>query len=311
MNPSDQILKNSSKHQWPKISLVLGNYNYGQWVERALTSVLDQKYPNLELFVIDDGSTDNSVEVLGAYNQYFSYWNPRNNQGHYSWIKEASDRATGDLFGWLCSDDYLAPQSLERIGRAFRDSASNLITGTAIRWGKDGEFQNELKPFIPKNFQEIFEKGLGLAQPTTFIRTDLFRKALPPPGLVNILVDTATYLRFWMQNEGALSVSVIPEIIAHVQNHPDAQTVSQGLRTKEEIKKIYSFMTHESDGVKKQLLEKRYKAHQLLDEIENRAADSNCGVASVLALLKRNPQAIFARPFWGAVKKKILGSSFL
>ncbi|MFM8270377.1 MAG: glycosyltransferase [Pseudomonadota bacterium] len=290
----------------PRISIILGNYNYGRWVERAVISVLEQNYPNLELLVIDDGSTDNSVAVLEKYKARYDYWNPRNNQGHFSWIKEASERATGVLINWLCSDDYLAPGALLRVGKAYQEEQSvDVITGKATRWSGEGQFECDLEPFIPVSFEDVFRKGICLPQPSTFIKTDLFRKSLPPVGLVNILVDTATYLKLWMEKDSTLSCHIIPEVLAHVQNHPGAQTVSQGLRTKEEIKKIYSFLASQTSGFKSKLLLERNRLHNFRDQLELIAANSNESIWKLINLLVQYPEIIYQRSFWGAVKKKL------
>ena len=291
--------------RWPRISIILGNYNYDRWVERAVVSVLDQNYPNLELLVVDDGSTDQSVAILDKYKANYQYWNPRRNEGHYSWVKEASDRATGDIINWLCSDDYLAAGALEKVGLAFEKQPCDVITGKAIRWNEAGQFEVELEPFIPSSFEELFRKGIGLPQPATFIRTELFRRALPPPGLVNILVDTATYLRLWMEKDSEISCQVIPEVLAHVQNHPKAQTVSQGLKTKVEIKKIYGFLASQTEGVKARLLSDRQKLHHFLDILEEVASKSDQGLWKLLQIVAQYPKIIHQRSFWGAVRKKL------
>lgn len=297
--------KTKPDNSWPRISVVLGNYNYGHWVERAVRSVIEQNYPNLELLVIDDGSTDDSVKVLEKYKEHFHYWNPRNNQGHFSWIKEASDKATGDLFNWLCSDDYFEKGAFEKIGIAYRENRAQLITGSAIRWSESGSRESVLNPSIPASFEDLFTKGLGLPQPATFIQTEYFKRALPPQGLVDILVDTATYLRFWIQNDREISTYVIPEVLAHAQNHKKAQTVSQGLRTKKEIKRIYSFLASESTGRYKELLEERHSLHESLDQIEEIAANTDEGIASLWRVFRENGDVLRQRCFWGALKKKI------
>lgn len=268
-------------------------------------SILEQEYPHLELLVIDDGSTDNSVKILEKYKAQYHYWNPRNNQGHYSWIKEASDRATGELINWLCSDDYLAPGALTRVGRAYLDGPFDVITGKAVRWTEDDRFETELEPFVPHSFEDLFKKGIGLPQPSTFIRTELFKRALPPPGLVNILVDTATYLRVWMEKDSEISCCVLPEVLSNVQNHRKAQTVSQGLRTKEEIKKIYSFLASETVGLKARLLTERSRLHHFLDLLEEIASHPEKGLGKLLQLFSQYPEIIYQRSFWGAVKKKL------
>jgi glycosyltransferase involved in cell wall biosynthesis len=51
--------------QAPLVSIVVNNYNYAQFLRRAIESALDQTYTNIEVIVVDDGSTDNSLSVSG------------------------------------------------------------------------------------------------------------------------------------------------------------------------------------------------------------------------------------------------------
>jgi len=66
---------------WPKISVVLPNYNYGRYVEESIRSILLQGYPNLECIVIDGGSTDNSLEIIRKYEPWISYWESEKDRG--------------------------------------------------------------------------------------------------------------------------------------------------------------------------------------------------------------------------------------
>ncbi|NBU73071.1 MAG: glycosyltransferase, partial [Bacteroidetes bacterium] len=51
----------------PKVSVIITNYNYAQYVAQAINSVLNQTYSNIELIVVNNGSTDNSLEILEEY----------------------------------------------------------------------------------------------------------------------------------------------------------------------------------------------------------------------------------------------------
>src|SRR5688500_4321433 len=82
--------------RWPKVSIVTPNYNYAGLIEGTLRSVLNQGYPDLEYIVIDDGSTDDSVDVIRRYGDRLAHWEQHPNQGQYGTINKGMKRATGE-----------------------------------------------------------------------------------------------------------------------------------------------------------------------------------------------------------------------
>lgn len=96
----------------PLISVIIPTYNCGKYIREALEGVFNQTYKNYEVLVIDDGSTDNTKEVLKEYEQKIKYFYQENkglsitrNRG----IKEAQ----GELIALLDSDDIWLPEKLE------------------------------------------------------------------------------------------------------------------------------------------------------------------------------------------------------
>jgi len=89
----------------PKISIVVPSYNQDVYLEKCLNSIICQNYPNLELIVIDGGSTDKSVEIIKKHAQYIHYWISEKDNGQANAINKGFKLASGDLFGWLNSDD--------------------------------------------------------------------------------------------------------------------------------------------------------------------------------------------------------------
>jgi glycosyltransferase involved in cell wall biosynthesis len=106
---------------WPKISLVTPSCNQGAFLERTIHSVLDQKYRGLEYMIIDCGSDDGSVDTIKKYTDKLAYWISEPDSGQSAAINKGLRRATGEIVGWLNSDDTLAPGSLHRIAEIYRE----------------------------------------------------------------------------------------------------------------------------------------------------------------------------------------------
>jgi glycosyltransferase involved in cell wall biosynthesis len=100
-------------------SILMANYNKGLYIGTAIKSVLDQDYNNWELIIIDDGSTDNSVDVISGYlnDKRIKLYRNSSNQGVIFCQKKLIDSATAE---WICildSDDVLAPNALTVVNK--------------------------------------------------------------------------------------------------------------------------------------------------------------------------------------------------
>jgi GT2 family glycosyltransferase len=105
----------------PRISLVTPSYRQAEFIERTLRSVLDQSYPDLEYFVQDGGSDDGTVAILERYADRLAGWESRRDAGQSEALNRGFARTTGDIMGWLNSDDLLLPGALARVADHFHD----------------------------------------------------------------------------------------------------------------------------------------------------------------------------------------------
>lgn len=101
-----------------KISIITANYNYAQYIEEAINSVISQAYQDWELIIVDDGSSDNSVEIIKSYCEKDSriklfMHDDESNKGLKESILLGLQHASGDWIAFLESDDLLAPKNLE------------------------------------------------------------------------------------------------------------------------------------------------------------------------------------------------------
>src|SRR6202011_524721 len=121
--------RQSSSTDWPKITLVTAVYNGEEYLEATIRSIVNQGYPNLEYIVVDDGSTDGTVEIIRKYERAVSCWFSQANQGLYAALNAGFARSSGEIMGWLNSSDLLQVNGLFTVGSVFR--AFGAETGAA------------------------------------------------------------------------------------------------------------------------------------------------------------------------------------
>lgn len=97
----------------PLISIIIPCYNYGRYVGRAIRSVLNQSYSNLELVVVENGSTDNSLEVIrGLSDPRLKVIVVEKNRGMVPAWRMGWEQSQGEWIGVLSADDYFHPEKL-------------------------------------------------------------------------------------------------------------------------------------------------------------------------------------------------------
>lgn len=108
----------------PRVSIVIDNYNYGQFVGHAIESALGQTYPDTQVVVVDDGSTDASREVIGRFPGVVRVFKSNGGQG--SAINAGFLASQGDLVIFVDSDDSLEPDAAQRVVSAWQPGAAKI-----------------------------------------------------------------------------------------------------------------------------------------------------------------------------------------
>jgi len=98
----------------PLVSILVSNYNYGRFIGDTIKSALDQTYSNIELIICDDGSTDDSVEIIERYARRDSRLQliRKANGGQASGFNAAFAASRGEIIALLDSDDLFLPQKV-------------------------------------------------------------------------------------------------------------------------------------------------------------------------------------------------------
>lgn len=112
-----------------KYSIIIPNYNSSKWIKRCLDSILEQTYKNYEIIIVDDMSTDNSVEIIKEYLSW-NIWLIELKEKRYNGGTRnvGVENATGDYILFLDCDDYLySKDSLEQLNRVIEQNKVDLI----------------------------------------------------------------------------------------------------------------------------------------------------------------------------------------
>jgi glycosyltransferase involved in cell wall biosynthesis len=147
-----------------KVSIVINNFNYAQFVEAAVESALGQTYPNCEVIVVDDGSTDRSSEILERFRGRVQLL-LKANGGQASALNAGLQAATGELVVFLDSDDALFPYAIETAVNAWQPAVA--------------------KVQFPLEILDQDDHATGLLMP---------REALSEGSLVDQLLETGRYV---------------------------------------------------------------------------------------------------------------------
>ena len=148
---------------WPRISIVTPSYNQGQFIEETIRSILLQGYPDLEYIIIDGGSTDQSVEIIKKYEPWLTYWVSEKDRGQAHAINKGFARVSGEIGGYLNSDDFYLPNALSAAAVSFIRLRWDLFIGRSdyryspsYRWVRRSWWLNDLE-----NYQNRFWSGVS------------------------------------------------------------------------------------------------------------------------------------------------------
>jgi glycosyltransferase involved in cell wall biosynthesis len=110
----------------PLISVIIPSFNQGAFIAQTIDSILQQSYKQVEILVIDGGSTDQTLDILRSYGDQI-FWLSEPDRGQAHAINKGLAMAKGDVIAYLNSDDYYLDGTLEKV-------ASVLTSGTEERW---------------------------------------------------------------------------------------------------------------------------------------------------------------------------------
>lgn len=278
--------KGDKEHTYLKISIITPVYNQVNYIEFAIQSVLGQNYPNLEYIIVDGGSSDGTLEIIKKYESQITKCISESDSGMYDALNKGFALSTGEIMGWINSDDVLCEGALQRINSIFNDvSHVSWIQGMHSLIDLNGQLTSIRKSKKFSLLQFLNNDYKWIQQESTFWRRSLWEKAGGKMDTsLKLAGDFELWFRFfqherlyncsvpvgaWRKREGQLSAMHNDKYLEEVEHTIKAYITST--EQKKKIKKINALNSYIAILKKfkvfntNYLLSKRAKYYDIVD----------------------------------------------
>jgi glycosyltransferase involved in cell wall biosynthesis len=193
-----------------RVSIIIPSLNQGRFIKKAIDSVLLQSYNNIEIMVVDGGSTDETIKILEGYSGTIR-WISEKDHGQTDAINKGLRLTNGDICGYLNSDDQLLPGAIDKVVQVFTKTDALWVSGDYKIVDSNNKY---IQPFIVqfKKILRLFSSRTILSltnyivQPSTYWRRELIEK-------IGYFDETLAYVMdydYWMR-----AIQIQKPIIIH------------------------------------------------------------------------------------------------
>jgi glycosyltransferase involved in cell wall biosynthesis len=287
----------------PKISIITPSFNQGKFLEETILSVLNQRHVPLEYIVIDGGSTDESVEIISSYEKHLAFWVSEKDRGQVHAINKGLEGATGDIFGFINSDDLYLPGTLAAVADHFATHpACQWVCGDTVMFG-EGHATELIHAVVPRSAAHCLSWAYKAPQPGHFWKRELiqefgFDEKWPYD------FDHDLYVRLLLAGHHC---DYIPLPFAAYRLHGASKTVAENDRQIAEFERSAEVYEHQLHGADRRwcrstrFLRRSYAASE--------AGNRKEGARWLLRALAAYPEGLEDRPFWGCFRRLVSNSS--
>jgi len=217
----------ASVWQTEKVSIVMPSYNQAAYIEAAIGSVLEQDYENLELIVVDGGSTDGTLAVLDKYRSRLAHCVSEPDRGQSDALNKGFALATGSIYGWLNSDDLYAPEAiLTAVSELQKQPAKAIVFGDWLEIDERGAAIERQYAFDFSLSHFIYE-GFHINAQSMFWRADAHARFGGFAIDLHRTMDYQLILRLG-QLLGSTAFVRVPQVLGCFRRHADQKTTGEG-----------------------------------------------------------------------------------
>lgn len=205
----------------PRVSVIIPTYNRAQYILEAVESVLSQDYPNFEVIVVDDGSTDHTAEIIGTVNDSRLRYIKQPNQGRSSARNRALTTANGDFITFLDSDDLYMPGKIAlQVEYLLKHPETGMIYTSAHCIDDDGDMlQHKYEATVSGMIYEqiAFFQPVTITLPTVMTRREVLDRIGGFDEKMHRFEDTD----MWRRISKLYRIDALPVFSCKLRTHDD------------------------------------------------------------------------------------------
>jgi glycosyltransferase involved in cell wall biosynthesis len=212
------------------VSAIIPCYNSSSTIARSVKSALDQSYQNIEVILVDDGSTDNSVEIAMAIRDQDDRLRmfTQENQGPGPARNHGLKEARGEFVAFLDADDYWDDTCISKLHDALVDTDADLAY---CGWQNIGKHGKAGEPFVPPDYAGVDQVELLLGGCRWAIHAALTRKAaIDSVGGFREKWTSCMDYDLWLRMASKNKIVRVPEVLAYYVHHEGEQITKNRLR---------------------------------------------------------------------------------
>ena len=217
------------------VSIITPSYNQAVFLERTILSVLNQTYPEIEYFIVDGGSQDDSVNIIHRYEDRLKGWVSEKDQGQTDAINKGFAMASGDILAWINSDDTYEPDAI-KLAVEYLDAHPEV----GLVYG-DTKFINEKDevigtfPAAQTNYAKLRQGYVHIPQQAAFFRASLWKQVAPLDSSFYFAMD----YDLWVRLAKLSGIAYIHRHWANFRLHGEAKTIHSDDRCWPEMLKVH------------------------------------------------------------------------
>lgn len=217
------------------ISVILPVWNGERFIKDSITSVLNQTYKNLELIIVDDGSTDSTKSIIDSFSDTRIRYIKKEHSGISDSLNLGIEKSLGELIARMDSDDIMYPNRLSSQIKYLNIHPEVDIIGTGFEWGNEKDPKEYYRPKTGKVLlNELLTFGNKLGHSTIMFRKKSLQKIFPDNIIYESYYNGAEDYKLWITSIlKGLEIHNMSEPMMYYRQHEGQEVLKDNTKTKQ------------------------------------------------------------------------------